>query len=576
MVRLLRVRNFGVMEEVEIELGAGLTVVTGETGAGKSMLIDALVLISGGRADASLVRSGCDEAVVEAVLEPTSELLARLEASGLPGGSMPGGGGEVLVRRVVQLSGRGRAHINGSLVTLALLQQVMRGLFDIAGQLEHASLFDEDNHLALVDRFAGVDGEDGPRRRYLASFEQRRDLASQLASLGGDEREVQSRGDFLRFQLSELRAADPHEGDEGRLEQRRRKLAAASRLASLARSAEEAMASREGAASDLMGEAARHLLEIEKVDPTIAHVKERLAAARAELDEAVRLLSRYEGGLEPDPARLAELDEKLDTLKRLARKHGVQPDALGGRLVALADELELLERRGERRAELERQAALVEAALAAHARGLSEARLKAVTTLEAAVSRCLSRLSLKNARFQVELSAAATPLPTGADQVRFLFSANLGEPPKPLAKVASGGEASRIMLAIKAALGGSEQVAVSVLDEVDTGVSGAVADVVGRLIKDISQHRQVLCVTHLPQVAAHADRHLQIEKRLAAGRTHSFVKVLSGSEARSLELARMLSGVEVSREARAAAQVLLRAAGAARGPKGLNAHRRIA
>lgn len=556
MLRSLRVQNFGVIEAVEVELGAGLTVMTGETGAGKSMLLDALMLLAGGRADSGMLRAGCDEASVEAVFALSPELSTRLEERGLSAE-----GDEVLVRRTVSAQGRGRAWVNGCLVTVSILQQVMRGVVDIAGQLEHASLYDEDNHRALVDRFGGLEADDGPRGRYAARFEARRAALGRLAELGGDEREVRARADFLRFQVRELEAAQPRPGEEEALEVERKRLAGATRLQALAHAADELLGAREVNAGDLLREAAQRVAEMEKLDPGAGAVRARLAAALVELDEGCRALSRFSGAIDVDPGRLREVEERLDLLKSLSRKYGLPIAELDARRAALVAELDQLERRAELRAEAERRRAELDELLARDAATLTTARREAAAALEQRVGACLSRLSLRNARFSVELAPMA-PSPLGADQVRFLFSANPGEPPRPLARTASGGEASRVMLAIKAVLAATERVAVSVLDEVDTGVGGAVADVVGRLIKDISGHRQVLCITHLPQVAAHADRHLRIEKTLSGGRVQSSVEALASPEARAEELARMLSGVEISNEARAAAQVLL--AGAAR------------
>lgn len=560
MIRSLRVKNFGVIEEIEVELGAGLTVMTGETGAGKSMLLDALLLLAGGRADSGMLRAGCDEASVEGVFSLSPEIATRLEESGLESS-----GDEVLVRRSISSQGRGRAWVNGCLVTVSVLQQVMRGFVDIAGQLEHASLYDEDNHRALVDRFGGLEADSGPRAKYVERFEARRAVLARLAELGGDEREVRSRVEYLRFQVKELEAAQPKVGEEPLLEAERRRLAGAAKLQALAQAADDLLSTREASASDLLREATQRLTEMEKVDASILPVKERLTAALVELDEGSRALSRYLASVDLDPARLREVEERLDLLKTLSRKHGLAADELPARRDALVAELDQLERRAELRAEVERELSVIDDLLARDAAALTASRRSAGATLEKRVSECLSRLALKNARFSVELSPAA-PGPLGADQVRFLFSANPGEPPRPLARTASGGEASRVMLAIKAVLAATERVTVSVLDEVDTGVGGAVADVVGRLIKDISTHRQVLCITHLPQVAAHASRHLRIEKRLSGGRVQSSVHVLGSLDARSDELARMLSGVEVSKEARAAAQVLITGAAKAEAP----------
>jgi DNA repair protein RecN (Recombination protein N) len=550
MIRCLKVRNFGVIEEVDVEFGPGLTVVTGETGAGKSMLLDALMLLSGGRADSGVLRAGCDEASVEGVFEGTPELSQRLEERGL------GAGDEVLIRRTVSAQGRGRAWVNGNLVTVTVLEQVMRGLVDLAGQLEHASLFDEDSHRSLVDRFGQVEE---PRAAYAARWLERQSVLRKLQALGGDENEARARAGYLEFQVDELVAAAVKPGELAALDLERRRLSGAARLEGLASVADDLLATRDVNASDLVREAAQRLAEMEKLDPSARPIRERVAAALAELDESTRLLSRYLSALERNPGRLREVEDRLDLVQALARKHGVGPEALAGRAQALAEELDLLRRRAELRAAAERELAEADRQLTRAATQLTQARRVAAGGLERKIGECLERLALKNARFSVEL-VEAPPSATGADALRFLFSANPGEPARPLSKVASGGEASRVMLAIKAVLAATERVSVSVLDEVDTGVGGAIADVVGRLIKDLSAHRQVLCITHLPQVAAHAQCHLRIEKRRVGQRVHSSIELLNSLEARSNEVARMLSGVEISKEARAAAQVLITSA----------------
>ncbi|MCU0697308.1 MAG: DNA repair protein RecN [Myxococcaceae bacterium] len=561
MVRTIKVRQFGVMDEVEVELGPGLTVLTGETGAGKSMLIDALVLLSGGRGDASMVRAGADEASVEGVFVRSRGLAERLDAAGLEGD-----GDEVLVRRTVAASGRGRAWVNGHLVTVGVLQQLMRGVVDIAGQLEHATLYDEAHHRELVDRFGALEGDEGPLGAYARHYAEHRALEARLDELGGDERAVAAKVEFVRFQVSELLAAKVVAGEEAALEVERRRLASTARLSELARGVDDVLSGRDGSAADLLGQASHRVSEMERVDPTVAPLRERLGAAAAELDEACRGVARYLSGLELDPGRLREVEERLDLVRSLSRKHGVGCDELPARLEGLQRELDGLEHRAERRAEALEALSRSRLALTEAAAALTKARQAAARRLELEVGAGLSRLALKDAQLRVELEPSE-PGPFGADQVRLLFSANPGEPPRPLAKTASGGEASRVMLALKAVLSTTEAVSVSVLDEVDTGVSGAVADVVGRLIRDLSGNRQVLCITHLPQVAAHAQQHLKVSKRVVQGRVRSTVETLGSLEARADELARLLSGSEVTREARAAAQVLL--ASAAKGQPGV-------
>ena len=301
------------------------------------------------------------------------------------------------------------------------------------------------------------------------------------------------------------------------------------------------------------------MTEAEKVDPTLAAVRQSLAAGQAELDDAARGLSRYLSGLESDPARLTEVDDRLDALRRLCRKHAAPLEGVIAKREALAAELAELQQRGKRRAEVEAELGSLRASASTLATEVTQARVEASKRLTEAVQYGFSRLAMAKARFEVEMHPVALGA-EGADAVQLLFSANPGEPPRALVKVASGGEASRVMLAIKSVLAGSDGCVCSVFDEADAGVGGAVADAVGRLIKEVSSHRQVLCITHLPQVAAHADVHLRIEKGEVRGRARSVVKNLDAGEPRTREVARMLSGVEVTREALGAAEALLRSA----------------
>ncbi len=553
MLQSLRLSNFAVIEEAEVAFGPGLTVLTGETGAGKSILIDALSLLSGARGDPETVRSGAEEAVIEGVFEASPSMTARLAELGLPDL-----GAEVSLRRVVGRNGRGKAHVNGALVAVGVLGKLMHGLLDVAGQHEHFALFDAGRHLGLLDRLGG-EWVARAAVRYQQAFAQLQPIDDTLQALGGDDHQVQVRSDFLQFQLDEIDKVAPNAGEDAALEQQQRRLRASERLRQLAALGEELVSTREASALELCGRALAAVGEAEKIDAALAGPKERLVAAQAELEEAGRNLSRYLGSLEADPARLAEIDERRDALKRLCRKHGTDIEGVIARRQGLAAELEALLHRAEKREELALQRSQVLREAAAAAAALTAARKTAAAALVEAVGERLRKLSMPRARFAVQIDVK--PLAAGgADAVELLFSANPGEPLKPLAKVASGGEASRVMLGIKAALAESDECGCTVFDEADAGVGGAVADVVGRLIKEVSRHRQVLCITHLPQVAAHADAHLKVEKTEGRGRTHAHVRVLAESDARAGELARMLSGVEITSEALGAAQALLRSA----------------
>jgi len=548
MLLTLRLTDFGVLEEAEVTFGAGLTVLTGETGAGKSMLLGALGLLLGGRAEADVIRAGADEAVVEGVLERTDALRDRLEELGLPDL-----GSEVVIRRVVSRAGRARVHVNGALTAVGVLAKLMRGQVELAGQHEHMALLEPEQHLPLIDRSGRVSTAE-----LREQWERLAALDAQLLALGGDENQALAQADFLEFQIDEIDKVNPSPGEDLELEALRKRLAAAERLKGTAHSVEDALSSRESSATELVGWCIGQLADAERNDPAISPLKERLIAAQNELDEAVRQVSRYSAAIESDPNRLHEVEDRLEALKRLCKKHAAPLEAVVQKKAELQAKLDELRSRKERRAGLELERDEQKKRVLSAAGPLTQARKKAARAVEQAVRERLSRLAIGKGVFEVRVGPAELG-PNGADAVELWFSANPGEPARPLHKVASGGEASRLMLALRSALA-DEDACTCVFDEADAGVGGAVADAVGRLLREVSQSRQVLCVTHLPQVAAHADQHLRIEKGTSRGRTRSVVSVLSEPQARERELARMLSGVEISQQAVGAAQALLQAA----------------
>ena len=555
MLQALRIESFTVVEEVEVGFGPGLTVLTGETGAGKSILVDALGLLLGTRADPDCVRTGADEAVVEAVFQPTPGLAQRLEALGLPDH-----GEEVVLRRVVGRAGRSKVHVNGALASVGVLGQLMRGELDIAGQHAHVGLFEPSVHRAVLDRWEGV----GPvLEAYRAVHAPLVALEAERQSLGGDGTAQDARAEFARFQLDELERLAPAPGEESALEAERRRLAAVERLRAAALESEALLGGDDTGASTVASRAARMLEEAARTDPDLGEAATSVVSAAAALDDALRSLRRYLDGLEADPERLSTVEERLDALRRLARKHGTDVAGLPARLEALRVECERLEGRRERLLALEAARSGAEARAWEAARALRRERETAARHLERSMAAELGRLALPRAAFSVQLAPRDVLRAEGADEVEFLFSANPGEPARPLARVASGGEASRLWLALKRlsmAHGGPDEAATVVLDEADAGVSGAVADVVGRMVRAVASGRQVLCITHLPQVAAHADAHLVVEKTSARGRTWSSVRVLDEGAPRTRELARMMSGAVVTAEAQAAAEALVRAA----------------
>jgi len=577
MLTTLRITGFAVVDQVEVRFGPGLNVLTGETGAGKSLLVGALHLVLGGRMSADLLREGADEASVEALFELPGDhpAVARLEAAGLPAGDAAGDGSvEVLVRRVVTRAGRGRVFVNGALCTLAVLEAALRGAIDVTGQHEHVSLLDAATHLDLIDAFAGVAGPGGLRARY-------RDLFASLAGLVREERALAEaegervlRADYLAFQVEELEAVDPKAGEDVSLEQERKVLSGAARLGEAARGAEAIAYGEEGSAAERIGQAIRFLQDASLVDPRLEEPLGLLRSAQAEVEEAARGLARYAESVGGDPERLASVDDRVAALRALARKHGGSLEAALSRRESMRVELASLTGAEGRREEVARAAAARAGEAAALAAELGRERQRAARAFCLAVAEELEALAMARCRLEITFAPPGGAIEvaghrlgqSGAETVEILIAPNPGEPARPLARVASGGELSRVLLAVKRALSRADPVRSYVFDEVDAGIGGAVAEAVGRALAGVARDRQVICVTHLPQVAAFADRHARVEKRIAAGRTTTGVVPLEGEGERRAEVARMLAGHTVTASAIEHAAALI--AGARRhGPR---------
>jgi DNA repair protein RecN (Recombination protein N) len=578
MLTTLRISGFAIVDAAEVRFGPGLNVLTGETGAGKSILVNALHLVLGGRMSAEVLREGADEAVVEALFElPAAHpVFARLEAAGLRqasgGGERPGDDpSELLVRRVAARGGRGRAFVNGALCTVSMLEDVLRGTVDISGQHEHVSLLDPGTHLELLDAFAGVDDPcDGaaPLLRYRAAHAALAALVREREGLAADEGERARRADYLAFQLAELDRAEPRPGELEALEDERRVLASAEKLREAARAAEALAYGEEGSASERVAQAARAIAEAALLDRRLEPTLALLRSAAVELEEAGRELGRYADAVGGDPERLAAVEDRLELLRALARKHGGSLETAVARRAEMHEELGRLRGGGERLREIDGEIAGRGKEALGLARALGRARAEAARGFAAAVRRELEGLAMGRCRIEVALlppesgvAVEGTVLAScGAERAEILIAPNPGEPPRPLARIASGGELSRILLAVKRTLARKDPVATYVFDEVDAGIGGAVAEAMGRVLSEVSGGRQVICVTHLPQIAAFADRHHRVEKRVAGGRTHTGVALLEAADERRREVARMIAGATITGSALEHAGALIEAA----------------
>lgn len=556
MLTHLSVRNFAVVEGAELEFGRGLTVVTGETGAGKSLLVDALLLLSGVRADTGMVRAGCERAELAAEFDVAAQPAVR---AWLAEQALDEEGDACRLRRVIAAAGGSRSWINGRSASLSQLSELAALLVEVHGQHEHQALLERGVQLQMLDAFGDCDA--AGRVRKLADWH--RELAARERSLsGGDDRSA--RMELLRHEIADLERWSLQPGDLAELEARHKRLANAGKLAEGASGIAE-MLDGEGefTAVRLTGRARAELERLAELDPTLAPTVELLEGAGIQLAEAGDALARYAQDLDLDPERYAEADAHLSALHDLSRRHRVPAVELFAHTTALRDELQSLEGAGDALAKLARERRQCLADYEKAAAMLSKQRARAAANLGKAVTALMGDLGMAGGSFAVELQPQpdGEPDPQGRDRCEFMVSANPGMPLRPLRKVASGGELSRIGLAIEVAALGADSVGTMVFDEVDAGIGGAVAETVGAKLRALGSRCQVLCVTHLPQVAAQGHAHLSVAKSVEDNATRTRITALDAA-GRKDELARMLGGIEIDRETRAHAKKMLEKAGA--------------
>ncbi|HMU39407.1 MAG TPA: DNA repair protein RecN [Pseudomonadota bacterium] len=586
MLSYLRISNFAIIKEAELLLGRGMTVLSGETGAGKSLILNAVALLRGERARNELIRDGADEALIEAVFsfQPGSAakqaLLVRLAQHGFDTSGIEEDG--LSVRRVLSRTGRNRIHIHGQLATTAALSDICGHLLDVSGQHEHQCLLDVSQHVDLLDRF-GV--PPALREKMAEAYAALAQAGEKLARASLSEKQRREREEFLRFQLDELEKASPEVGEDERLRAEQKRLRSLDKLLLAAQRSEGKLESGENCILDGLSQVLRDLREVAPLDAAFSELCKRVEETQVLLRDTAHELRRAVGTLAGDPERLLLIDERLHVLARLCRKHGPDLQTVLAKHKDLQQELHELLSHEEMQAQAQKEVLAAKETAAQVAGTLHAARIEAGRRLSEQAGRELRDLGMSGATLVPQLlprllakqaTVGEDPAfgwtekdptgegenltrrigPDGWDRCELLFSANSGEAPRPLQKIASGGELSRVMLALRGALGQADPVTTCVFDEVDSGIGGATADRVGQKIRTLAEKKQVLCISHLAQIACYAEHHFRVEKVTEKGRTVTQVNPLSDA-ARKDEIARMIGGGKLTPKSRAHAHELL-------------------
>ena len=553
MLSILKIRNLALVEDVTWELAAGLVGVTGETGAGKSIIVGALKLILGERADRSLIRNGQDACTVEASfhLKDTREIDAVLNEAGLE----PCQDGELLIKRTISTGGANKQFVNCSPVTIQVLKSLGEFLVDLHGPHDHQSLNSRERQLDMLDKFAGIEDM---RTKYEASWREWRTAVTELDELENSERIGTQQLDMLKFQADEIRSSALKDGEEEEIEARHRIAANGARLAELCGAITGRLSEGEGSVIDGLREIGRSIQELEKIDPSTANLFAGFKSARIELTELESSVADYAEDLEIDPAELAQLENRIHTIQTLKRKYG---RTIGEILEFLAEterKLSRIENRGDEIEKLQKLVKDREAEVLKTGRQISKKRADAAPKLAQEVAAHLTDLGFKRSVFEAQLTTSQEPAKSGLEEVDFHFAPNPGEPSKPLRLTASSGEMSRVLLAVKSALAKQDAVPLLVFDEIDANVGGNIAEAVGRKMAALGATHQVIAITHFPQVASLAQSHFVVTKEIEGNMTRSQIAEVAEDE-RVEELARMLGGSAAS--AREHAKSLLKGAG---------------
>ncbi len=551
MLVTLRVTNFAIISELEISFEPGLNIISGETGAGKSILVGAVSLLLGGRASPEVIRGGYEEARVEGLFDISGNRAVQrlLEVQGFDSGD------ELLICRIISKTGRNRVFINGKLGTVSVAQQVTSGLVDISGQHEHQKLLNPETHLPVLDNFGKLDDEVLSYEKDYVEYE---NLKKTLEELVREEKTREEQVEFIKYRIREIKKLNLRAGEEDELEKEQNLLKHAEQLHLAARESYELLYGETGSVLDKLDAIRRHLEVLSRIDGDAGNFLETLELCRVNLTELAYSIRDYKSGISFNPERLAAIESRLHEIQRVVKKYGGSSKKALQHLNKLEEKLQQLENTSFFIDEVRRKLEKIESEVRRKAERLSRLRKPIAERLAREVESNLKKLGMPSARFSVIFDR----LPEnqfnrrGMDTAEFFFSANPGEELKPLAKIASGGELSRIMLALKVLLSNSESKEVLIFDEVDTGIGGKTASLVGKMLNQISENQQVVCITHLPQIACFGDVHYSVYKELRDRRTEAFIKRLT-EEQREKEIARMLGGLAISEKTLAHARELL-------------------
>ncbi|MGB1008822.1 MAG: DNA repair protein RecN [Thiolinea sp.] len=551
MLTHIHIRDFAIIEELELELYPGMTALTGETGAGKSILLDAIGLVLGDKADSGSVRYGAKKAEITLTVDITQTPHAR---DWLIAKSLDSEEDDCILRRIISATGKSRATINGSPVTLALIRELGEQMVDIHGQHEHQSLMKKDMQRRMLDDFAG---NDSLLDEVHASWKAWKSLKDRLETLSSENQQHQERIDLLRFQTRELEELSLVSGEAEQLDEELKRLANAEQLKSVTEHGYHILYDAESSAYSSLGQQIQELTQLTEIDETLTTPLELLNNSQIQLQEAAYLLRDYHQGLELDPQHLQTVENRIADIRMVARKHRLEPDQLIERLSSLQQELATLDSGDYDVETIKQQLSSATEIYYKHAAALTEKRRNFAEKLSTGVSDAMQTLGMQGGHFKIMIHSEQDQFsPYGKDQIVFTVSANPGQPLKPLNKVASGGELSRISLAIQMIAAQTLTLPALIFDEVDTGIGGGIAEVVGSQLRALGQNRQVLCVTHLPQVASQAHQHYKVTKIKGSQSTSTGINQLNAQQ-RTEEIARMIGGVDITDTTRALATEML-------------------